>query len=125
MMGDKNVPSPKGTSSYSIPVGFVYVFNLIVGAGVLALPQAFNKAGIVLGTILLVLLCCMSYVSACYVIEAMAAANAFQKMKTRQKRVNDTIQQSYEQNEPSSVSDNEKETNLRYSKSLDGSFKKV
>jgi hypothetical protein len=32
-------------SSYSSPVAFIYVFNLIVGVGALNLPDGFNQAG--------------------------------------------------------------------------------
>ena len=59
--------------------GFVYIFNLIIGVGALALPKAFSDAGLVLGTILLVLLCFVSYMTTTYTIEAMAAANAYEK----------------------------------------------
>lgn len=38
---------------YSNAIGAVYVFNLIVGAGALSLPNAFSQAGILSGTLLL------------------------------------------------------------------------
>ncbi|XP_065175112.1 transmembrane protein 104-like isoform X1 [Sycon ciliatum] len=63
-------------SLYSRPVGFVYVFNLIVGAGVLAMPKAFADVGWVLGVVLLCILAFMSFVTATMMIEGMAAANA-------------------------------------------------
>ena len=64
---------------------FVYIFNLIVGVGALALPKAFSNAGLVLGTILLILLCFVSYMTTTYMIEAMAAANAYTKLEQRKK----------------------------------------
>jgi hypothetical protein len=43
---------PEG-ASYSNAIGAVYIFNLIVGAGALSLPNAFAQAGFLSGTILL------------------------------------------------------------------------
>ena len=65
---------------------FVYIFNLIIGVGALALPKSFSNAGLVLGTILLILLCFVSYMTTTYMIEAMAAANAYVKLEQRKKR---------------------------------------
>lgn len=56
--------------------GFVYIFNLVIGVGALSLPKAFSQAGLVLGTLLLFMLAFMSYMTATFMIEAMAAANA-------------------------------------------------
>lgn len=41
------------SGSYSNTIGAVYVFNLIVGAGALSLPNAFSQAGYISGTLLL------------------------------------------------------------------------
>jgi hypothetical protein len=65
---------------------FAYIFNLVVGVGALALPLAFSQAGLVLGTFLVVTLAFMSYMTTSYVIEAMAAANAYDIFKEREKR---------------------------------------
>ena len=40
----------------SFKAGFVYIFNLIVGAGALALPKAFGGAGLLLSAIIVVIL---------------------------------------------------------------------
>ena len=40
----------------------MYTFNLIVGIGVLALPKAFNRSGLLLGIVLLLILCLVRYV---------------------------------------------------------------
>lgn len=56
--------------------GFVYIFNLIVGTGALTLPAAFHDAGWLLSTIIIVMLAFMSYLTATFVIESMASANA-------------------------------------------------
>jgi len=81
-------------SQYGTIAGFIFVFNLVVGAGCLTLPNAFNHTGAVLGTIgllilgqqfsssllfvLIPLLCegFLSYMSLTWVIEAMACSNA-------------------------------------------------
>ena len=34
-------------ATYSNKVGFVYIFNLVVGVGALALPSGFKEAGLV------------------------------------------------------------------------------
>lgn len=44
---------PPDVSAYSNGIGAVYVFNLIVGAGALSLPNAFSQAGWLSGTLLL------------------------------------------------------------------------
>lgn len=81
-------------SSY-LQVGLVYVFNLIIGTGALALPRAFSDAGWALGLLLLTVSCFIrfvnailnfffsckldcfcSYINATFVIECMACANA-------------------------------------------------
>jgi hypothetical protein len=66
----------KPADSYYPPIALVYIFNLIVGVGALSMPIAFSQAGYVIGTILICILCALSYVTATFVIEAMAAANA-------------------------------------------------
>lgn len=60
---------------------FVYIFNLIIGVGALSLPKAFSESGLVLGTILICLLCFVSFMTATFMVEAMAAANAYFKME--------------------------------------------
>jgi hypothetical protein len=52
------------------------VFNLIVGAGALTIPAAFANVGILLGTTFLIFLSILGYVSATFVVEAMACSNA-------------------------------------------------
>lgn len=42
-------------------MGFIYVFNLIVGTGALAMPKAFAAAGWVAGVIIIFVLVFMRY----------------------------------------------------------------
>eukprot|EP01137_Pigoraptor_chileana_P016571 Opistho-2@5947 len=61
---------------YTSKVAFVFIFNLIVGTGALALPQAMAKTGLLFGGLFLAGLAFMSYMTVTFVIEVMAATNA-------------------------------------------------
>jgi hypothetical protein len=56
-------------------IAFIFVYNLVIGVGGLALPLAFSKSGIVLSSIFLCFLGLLAYVTLTFVIEALAAAN--------------------------------------------------
>lgn len=56
--------------------GMVFVFNLIVGTGALTLPSVFSRAGWLLGSVIVLLLAFLSYVTLTFVIEASSCANA-------------------------------------------------
>ncbi|CEF71644.1 Transmembrane protein 104 [Strongyloides ratti] len=62
--------------TYSTPIGLLYVFNLIVGTGALALPKAFQTAGYALSITLLGISAFISYICATFIIEAMSVSNA-------------------------------------------------
>ncbi|KAH9382892.1 hypothetical protein HPB48_023511 [Haemaphysalis longicornis] len=66
-------------------VGLAYIFNLIVGTGALTLPAAFVEAGWLLSLVVILVLGFMSYMTATFVIESMASANALARWKTRQR----------------------------------------
>lgn len=70
------IPTSSDQPRYSPFTGLVYIFNLIVGTGALTLPAAFHDAGWLLSTIIIILLAFMSYLTATFVIESMACANA-------------------------------------------------
>lgn len=57
-------------------VASLFIFNLIVGAGALALPSAFVNSGVLAGSLLLLLLAFLSFMSVTFMIEAMALGNA-------------------------------------------------
>ncbi|XP_063618869.1 transmembrane protein 104 homolog [Cydia splendana] len=87
------MPLAEAGDQYSIWVGLIYVFNLIVGTGALTLPAAFARAGWGLSTISLVFLAFMSFMNATYVIETMACANAVYKWKLLQSIKRDSVQE--------------------------------
>eukprot|EP00164_Ancoracysta_twista_P004043 GFYU01005428.1.p1 GENE.GFYU01005428.1~~GFYU01005428.1.p1 ORF type:complete len:542 (-),score=145.14 GFYU01005428.1:249-1874(-) len=64
---------------YSRVSAVIYMFNLIVGAGALAMPLAFLHSGVILGLLFLGLIGFLSYVTVTFTIEAMGAANAIMK----------------------------------------------
>uniref|UniRef100_A0A915CZZ7 Amino acid transporter transmembrane domain-containing protein n=1 Tax=Ditylenchus dipsaci TaxID=166011 RepID=A0A915CZZ7_9BILA len=74
--------------SYSTFIGLLYVFNLIVGTGALALPRAFQTAGYALSVVMLMLSAFASYVSATFIVECLSIANALLKSKPSMQRQN-------------------------------------
>ncbi|GBP38402.1 Transmembrane protein 104 homolog [Eumeta japonica] len=78
------MPASDVGDQYSVWVGLVYIFNLIVGTGALTLPAVFARAGWALSTISLVFLAFMSFLNVTYVLETMACANAVLKWKRLQ-----------------------------------------
>ncbi|XP_030379559.1 transmembrane protein 104 homolog [Scaptodrosophila lebanonensis] len=71
-------------ASYSNWVGFVFIFNLIVGTGALTLPGVFARAGWLLSLLIIILLAVISYITVTYVIESMACANAVRNWQNLQ-----------------------------------------
>ena len=69
--------------SFSPATAAVFIFNLIVGTGALALPNAFASAGWAAATALLGLLAILSFVTATWVVESMAACNAILRIQVR------------------------------------------
>jgi len=65
-------PAPPGMS---LPTAAIFIFNLIVGTGALALPAAFLSAGWLVASVLLLVLALTSYITATWVIECIAACN--------------------------------------------------
>ncbi|CAH2037777.1 unnamed protein product, partial [Iphiclides podalirius] len=96
------MPVTETGDQYSVWVGLIYIFNLIVGTGALTLPAAFARAGWGLSTISLLFLAFMSFMNATYVIETMACANAVFKWKRLQFIKRNSIQEHETDEEPSS-----------------------
>ncbi|EDW39540.1 GL11905 [Drosophila persimilis] len=78
------ISRPEPAPTYSNLVGFIFIFNLIVGTGALTLPGVFAKAGWVLSLIVIILLATISYMTVTFIIEAMACANAIKNWQTLQ-----------------------------------------
>jgi amino acid permease len=72
----KSMGAPAIGSGYSKKVAFVYVFNLVVGVGALALPRAFGQTGLILGTVTLLVLASLALLTVSFVLEAFSMANA-------------------------------------------------
>ncbi|CAG5033009.1 unnamed protein product [Parnassius apollo] len=94
------MPATEAGDQYSVWVGLIYIFNLIVGTGALTLPAAFARAGWGLSTISLLFLAFMSFMNATYVIETMACANAVFKWKRLQFIKRNSIQDHDSDEEP-------------------------
>ncbi|CAF0877689.1 unnamed protein product [Adineta steineri] len=90
--------------SFSQSTGMIYIFNIIVGTGALALPKAFHEGGYVLSTLLLLILGFFSYISATYMIEAMAIAN-FMRRKTHNRRLGTIVPPTSDEEEQIEESD--------------------
>ncbi|XP_055388017.1 transmembrane protein 104 homolog isoform X2 [Condylostylus longicornis] len=71
---------------YSIYVGLIFVFNLIVGTGALTLPSIFHRAGWILSTAVIIVLAFISGVTSTFVIESIACSAAISKWKSLQSR---------------------------------------
>ena len=73
-------------AGYSWQTGFIYVFNLIIGAGLLTLPKSFAEVGWVLGLISLFVLGIMSFITVTFITESMSLSNAMLRYKRRVKK---------------------------------------
>lgn len=93
------MPLDDQESSYSTVTALIYVFNLIVGTGALALPGAVAKAGWFPGTVLVCALGLVSYITVTFIIETLAVANAVGRQRT--------LQVQYEEEEDRPLLDND------------------
>ena len=111
-MEDQSPQTFKSTQSFSAGTAAVYIFNLIVGTGALALPAAFAMAGWASATVLLLLLAVLSYITASWVVETMAACNAIVSLQNRldiQHLGRDEVDGDSEQSEPNFFEEPESE----------------
>ena len=67
---------------YFFQVAAVFLFNLLVGVGILALPSAIAKAGVIAGILSLTTVSFMAFISVTFMIEVLATANAWRGTKT-------------------------------------------
>ena len=71
---------------YLFQVGAIFLFNLLVGVGILALPSAIAKAGVIAGVLCLITVSFMAFMSATFMIEVLATANAWRRTKSVTRR---------------------------------------
>ncbi|OXA55925.1 hypothetical protein Fcan01_09723 [Folsomia candida] len=69
-------PTHPSSAQYSAMTGLIYVFNVIVGTGALAIPGVVHSSGYLLSSLVLVALALVSYITVTFVIESMAISNA-------------------------------------------------
>ncbi|KAK5584866.1 hypothetical protein RB653_006484 [Dictyostelium firmibasis] len=80
---------PSDGSTYSKKTAFVYIFNLIVGVGALALPYGFSKAGLVLGLLFLAAIGFLAFITTTWLIEGLSIANFILVNKKSEKIIGD------------------------------------
>ncbi|KAL9642181.1 hypothetical protein ABK040_007184 [Willaertia magna] len=86
-------------ASYSKKIGFIYVFNLIVGVGALTLPKAFQKAGLILGVLTLAFNAFIAFICVTYVVEAMSYSNFLLKKQKEEEEDDNKINLDKEEEE--------------------------
>ncbi|KAN0011632.1 hypothetical protein ACTFIU_011210 [Dictyostelium citrinum] len=80
---------PSDGSTYSKKTAFVYIFNLIVGVGALALPYGFSKAGLVLGLLFLAAIGFLAFITTTWLIEGLSIANFILVNKKEERIIGD------------------------------------
>lgn len=94
--------------------GMVFVFNLIVGTGALTLPSVFSRAGWLLGSLIVLLLAFISYITLTFIIEASSCANALANYRNRSKQTPATSgEDDHELVDKEEGNEEENETTLR------------
>jgi len=83
---------------YLFQVGAIFLFNLLVGVGILALPSAIAKAGVIAGVLCLITVSFMAFMSATFMIEVLATSNAWRRTKSVTRR--GSLKEFPTQNEP-------------------------
>jgi len=68
-------------NGYSIYVGLIYIFNLIVGTGALTLPSLYYQCGWLLSTLVTIFLAFVSYLTVTFIIESIACTSAISRYK--------------------------------------------
>ncbi|KAL2632760.1 hypothetical protein R1flu_004239 [Riccia fluitans] len=77
----------KDSSQFGPVTAFIYLFNFVVGTGVLALPSVLISGGWLLGGIFITIVAFLSYMSLTFVVESMAATNALIFLEKEPKKV--------------------------------------
>ncbi|KAN0029350.1 hypothetical protein ACTFIV_011241 [Dictyostelium citrinum] len=91
---------PSDGSTYSKKTAFVYIFNLIVGVGALALPYGFSKAGLVLGLLFLAAIGFLAFITTTWLIEGLSIANFILVNKKEERIIDNEGYQQQQQQKP-------------------------
>jgi len=67
-------------SGYTYTACYIFTINYILGVGCLGVPFGFARAGIVLGSLLVVLITVISYITVCHVAETVRRAEVLATM---------------------------------------------
>ncbi|XP_017492381.1 PREDICTED: transmembrane protein 104 homolog, partial [Rhagoletis zephyria] len=66
---------------YNLVIGLIFIFNLLLGTGVLAIPHVFQKVGYLVGSTIIAALAAVSYFTVTCLLEAMANANFIKRFQ--------------------------------------------
>ncbi|KAM9963946.1 hypothetical protein ACTFIW_005587 [Dictyostelium discoideum] len=106
---------PSDGSTYSKKTAFVYIFNLIVGVGALALPYGFSKAGLVLGLLFLAAIGFLAFITATWLIEGLSIANFILVNKKEERIIGDDDDDDGNDNYKKPPTENDSLINSEYS----------
>ncbi|CAL8094518.1 unnamed protein product [Calicophoron daubneyi] len=83
-MGDEERTQPL---QYSRIIGFIFLFNFMMGNGPLTLPAAFVNAGWLISIIIIVIMGSISFIPLTFVFELLSITNAVSKIQAKRKRL--------------------------------------
>ncbi|KAI2802454.1 hypothetical protein RDWZM_009913 [Blomia tropicalis] len=69
--------------TYPLVVGLTFLFNLLLGTGVLTMPAVFAEAGYIVSILVISALCFISYIQVTFLVESMANANFIDSFKRK------------------------------------------
>ena len=82
----KKTPTPKGPHTYNSFVAYCYCVNYILGVGVLGIPYAFQKGGLLMGPIFLLIVTLLAGMVLVWILETLCRSVPFFKEKEEQKK---------------------------------------
>eukprot|EP01029_Cantina_marsupialis_P007347 TRINITY_DN181246_c0_g1_i1.p1 TRINITY_DN181246_c0_g1~~TRINITY_DN181246_c0_g1_i1.p1 ORF type:complete len:468 (-),score=108.41 TRINITY_DN181246_c0_g1_i1:242-1645(-) len=71
--------APVKVAVYSAAVCVVYILNITLGTGPITLPYGFQKCGLILSAIFMVAICATAFITATFLVEAMAVCTGIKK----------------------------------------------
>lgn len=105
---NQDVVLPDETNHYGNSIAFIFIFNLIVGAGALALPHSFGTSGYITGMLLTGCVSFFAFMTCTFMVEAMSITNAVVKQMDTPSNINtaltsDVISEQHIENENTSL----------------------